>query len=73
MLLELRDTSFRTEADVLDVLSLPVLAIGAVRRDRRREECAAQRRRLAVSAAGVACVAGAGYVTWTLKLWNSLI
>jgi len=72
VLLELRDQSFRTEADVLDVLSLPVLATVPYIQT-AAEKVRAQRRRMLVSAAGVTCVAAAGYVAWTLKLWNSLL
>lgn len=72
VLLELRDKSFRTEADVLDVLSLPVLATVPYI-ETAAEKVRGQRRRMAISVAGVTCVAVAGYVTWTLKLWNSLL
>lgn len=70
--LELRDASFRTEADVLEVLALPVLAM-VPRVHTAAELASAQRRRMAFSAVGVLGLAVAGYVTWTLKLWNSLI
>ena len=71
-LLELRDASFRSDTDVLEVLALPVLASvprieGAADRSEKR------RRRLMVSLATATCVVAAAYVTWTLKLWNSLI
>ena len=72
VLLELRDKSFRTEADVIDALSLPVLAtvpyVETASETRRRE-----RRQLAMSLSGAACVAVAGYVAWSLKLWKSLL
>lgn len=71
-LLELRDKSFRSEADVLDVLSLPVLAtvpyIQTVSEKSRQ-----QRRRLLVSLGGATCMAVAGYVAWSLKLWKSFL
>lgn len=68
-LLELRDRSFRTEADVLDVLELPVLAVvpfvaDDVYRRRRR------RRQFALSAAAVGAVAGGAYVGWSMQLWR---
>jgi polysaccharide chain length determinant protein (PEP-CTERM system associated) len=72
VLLELRDKSFRTEADVLDVLSLPVLATVPYI-ETAAEKVRGQRRRMAVSAAGVTCLAVAGYVAWTLKLWKSVL
>ena len=71
-LLELRDKSFRTEADVLDTLSLPVLAMVPYV-ETAGEKVRGQRRRLAVSLGGAACMAVAGYVAWSLKLWKSLL
>jgi polysaccharide chain length determinant protein (PEP-CTERM system associated) len=71
-LLELRDTSFRTQADVLDVLALPVLALIPLietAADRKR----AWRRRLIVSSAVVLAGAAAGYVVWSMKLWNYIV
>lgn len=70
--LEVRDSSFRTEADVLDVLALPVLALVPYvesRDDLDRE----RRRRLWLSGAvGVAVLAGS-YVFWTLELWKHIV
>jgi polysaccharide chain length determinant protein (PEP-CTERM system associated) len=70
--LEFRDKSFRTEVDVLTVLSLPVLAVVPKIVD-VAEQGRMRTRRLAFSALGVVCLAGAGYLTWTLKLWQSVI
>lgn len=71
-LLELRDQSFRSDADILEVLAMPVLA--AVPHVVTAEEAAGLRRRRAIfSAVGVVCVMYASYLTWSLKLWNSLI
>lgn len=72
LLIEVRDTSFRSESDVLEVLTLPVLAsvptiIDPVRSAKERKQ------RAALQALGVTCLAGAGYLTWTLQLWKSLI
>jgi polysaccharide chain length determinant protein (PEP-CTERM system associated) len=70
--LEFRDTSYHTDADVLEVLALPVLASVpriATAEDARRQS----RRRMAMSVAGVVGVTVAGYITWLLKLWTSLI
>lgn len=70
-LLEDKDESFRTNAEIVDLLGLPVLAsvpyiaTTAVRAQRRR-------RTLWLSVAGAVCLFGVCYVTWTLKLWNSL-
>jgi uncharacterized protein involved in exopolysaccharide biosynthesis len=70
--LEFRDKSFRTDADVLSALTLPVLAV--VPRIVDAAEAARLRtRRLVFSAIGAICVVGAGYLTWSLQLWKSLI
>ena len=70
-LLELRDKSFWTESDVIDVLALPVLAtVPYVATAAEKERL--KRRLIAASVGGTACVAIASYVTWSLKLWNSL-
>ncbi len=69
MLLEMRDTSFRTEAEVLDVLVLPVLALVPfveTETDRKR----VRRRRLMVSSAVVLAGTAAGYVFWAMQLWK---
>jgi polysaccharide chain length determinant protein (PEP-CTERM system associated) len=71
-LLELRDQSFRSDSDVLQVLALPVLAT-VPRIETTAEKVRNRRRRAALSLAGATCLVVAGYVTWTLKLWNSLI
>lgn len=71
LLLELRDKSFRTDTDVLEVLMLPVLA-AVPRVETASERMRNQRRRLVASLTGVAGVVVAGYVTWALKLWNNV-
>ena len=71
-LLELRDSSFRHERDVLDVLALPVLAVVPYvenSHDRARRF----RQRLLVTAGLVMAVAAAGYVTWTMELWRHIV
>ncbi len=72
LFLELRDSSYRSDADVVEVLSLPVLALvpPVFDEDRNQRE---RKRRLMLSAAGIVCLAGMGFVTWALKLWNSVI
>ena len=70
--LEFKDKSFRTDLEVLTALSLPVLAVVPKIID-EAEQRRARTRRLAFSAIGIACVVGAGYVTWALKLWKSVI
>jgi uncharacterized protein involved in exopolysaccharide biosynthesis len=71
-LLEFRDRSFRTDADVMEVLGLPVLA-SVPRVETKLDKLRKRRRRVVYSLAGVTSLVVAGYVTWTLKLWNSLI
>ncbi len=70
-LLELRDKSFWNEVDVLDVLALPVLATVPYVAT-AAEKARGQRRRMAATVGGAACVTLLGYVAWSLKLWNSL-
>lgn len=70
--LEIKDASFRNEADVLEVLSVPVLII-VPRIVTASEERQRHRHRLLMSAAGMASLAVAGYLTWSLQLWKSLI
>jgi hypothetical protein len=72
VLLEIRDKSFRTESEVLDVVGLPVLAT-VPRIVTVAERHRARRRRLAWSLGGATCVAAAGYVFWSMQLWRSLI
>ena len=72
LFLELRDSSYRSDADVIEVLSLPVLALVPSIVDEARQQ-GERKRRLVLSAVGLVCLAGMGYVTWALKLWNSVI
>ena len=70
--LEFKDSSFRTEADLVRLLAVPVLALvpfveTAVERKRR------MRRLMAVSAAGVVLFACAGYVFWHMRLWTVMV
>lgn len=70
--LEFKDSSFRTDADVLEVLSIPVLIM--VPHLFTTEETRAQRRRLLLaSTLGMVCAAVAGYLSWSLQLWKSII
>jgi polysaccharide chain length determinant protein (PEP-CTERM system associated) len=71
LLLELRDASFRSESDVIESLSLPVLAlvpylVPASERRRRLTRTV-----LKGSLATVTLI-GAGYVFWTMRLWQFL-
>ncbi|HKY21198.1 MAG TPA: GNVR domain-containing protein [Vicinamibacterales bacterium] len=68
---ELRDSSFRTEDDVVTVLALPVLAripMMVTELDLSRRH----RRRLVMSTAGVTAFLGAGALVWKLGVLNSL-
>lgn len=70
--LEFKDASFRSDAEVLDVLGMPVLA--SIPRVWTADEQKQHRTRtLALSLAGALCLAGLGYVAWTLQLWKSLV
>jgi polysaccharide chain length determinant protein (PEP-CTERM system associated) len=71
-LMEYRDSSFRTDVDVVNLLSLPVLAV-VPQIVTRAEQRRAKRRRLMLSMAGtlVFVVVGGG-LFWYLKLWNYL-
>lgn len=71
-MLELRDASFRTDTDVLEVLGLPVLAI-VPRVYTTAEVTRARKRKMAFSAVGGLGLVAAGYLTWSMKLWNSII
>jgi polysaccharide chain length determinant protein (PEP-CTERM system associated) len=68
---EVRDSSFRTEDDVVSVLGLPVLGripdiVTAVERQR------GQRRRLAMSGVAAAAMMGGAAVIWKLGVLNGL-
>ncbi len=72
LLLELRDTSFRSDTDVMDVLGIPVLA--SVPYTETAAETATRLRRARLIAGVSACaVVVMAYVTWTMKLWKSLV
>lgn len=70
--LEVRDKTFRTEGDVLDTLSLPVLAMVPYV-ETVSEKARGQRRRLVTMLGSATCAAVVGYVAWSMKLWNSLL
>lgn len=68
---ELRDSTFRTEAEVLDVLALPVLAIVPLVPD-AADLARTRSRRLVVAAVAGFGALSAGYVFWTLQLWKHI-
>lgn len=69
LLLVLKDSSLRSEADVFQSLSLPVLATIPLVEVAADVE-AARRRRMLVSGAAALAVAAGAYVTWALRLWK---
>jgi polysaccharide chain length determinant protein (PEP-CTERM system associated) len=71
-LLEVKDSSFRTDSDVLEALELPVLA-SVPFIESASDRTRGRRRRLMLSFAGAVCLAGMCYMTWTLQLWKGLI
>jgi hypothetical protein len=70
-LMFLRDTTFHSEADVLDVLSLRVLALVPLVVDDAELRRRSRRRLLMGAVAGIAVVS-AGSVAWSLQLWKFL-
>ena len=71
-LLEFSDASFRSEAEIVEVLGMPVLAALPF-----IETAAAKRRkiwrRVLVSAAAIAVTTGAAYAFWLLRLWKVVV
>jgi hypothetical protein len=68
-LLELRDSSFRTEAEIATLLTLPVLALIPVV-ETPADVTARSRRRVLASVAGLVVVSVCGYVFVAMKLWR---
>lgn len=71
-LLELRDATYRSEADVLDALALPVLASVPLVETASETARRVRRQRL-VSAAAASAVVVAGIVFWTMRLWTQFL
>jgi uncharacterized protein involved in exopolysaccharide biosynthesis len=70
-LMELMNSSFRTSADVIEVLKLPVVALVpfvAIESDRRKVRL----HRWLASTAAVLMTAVAGYGFWALQLWKHI-
>jgi polysaccharide chain length determinant protein (PEP-CTERM system associated) len=70
-LLELKETSFRSESDVVESLLIPVLALVphvATAEERRRRKL----RGVLKGTLATATAAGAGYVFWSQRLWQFL-
>jgi polysaccharide chain length determinant protein (PEP-CTERM system associated) len=72
LLLELRDTSFRRESDVHEVLKLPVVAL-VPRVESVAELLSIRRRAVWSSAAAMTFFAASGYVFWSMKLWKFVV
>jgi polysaccharide chain length determinant protein (PEP-CTERM system associated) len=67
----IRDTTFHSEADVLDVLRLPVLALVPLVVDDAQKK-AARRRRMVLSGVVATTIVAIGAVTWKMELWRFL-
>jgi uncharacterized protein involved in exopolysaccharide biosynthesis len=67
-----RDTTFHSEADVLDVLRLPVLALVPLVVDAEQVRRRRRRRMVVASLVGVAVLAG-GVVAWQMQLWRFVV
>jgi hypothetical protein len=65
----IRDTSFHTEADVLEVLALPVLATVPFVVD-KAEVIRRRRLRLIVGSVVAVVSVSAGCVAWVMQLWK---
>jgi polysaccharide chain length determinant protein (PEP-CTERM system associated) len=72
VLLELRDSSFRNEVDVYEVLALPVLALVPHVYSEEYLRRARWRHRLATAGA-VVLMGASGYLFWALKLWKHIV
>ena len=70
--LEIRDSSFASERDIHEVLSLPVLALVPYL-STEKERDRARRQRLAFTACAIAFFGVSGYVFWAMKLWKHVI
>jgi protein tyrosine kinase modulator len=72
LFLELRDSSFRSESDVHEVLKLPVVAL-VPRVESAVEILAGKRRAIWSSALAMTFFAVSGYVFWSMKLWKFVV
>jgi capsular polysaccharide biosynthesis protein len=72
MLMEYRDLSFRTDNEVVSVLSLPVLAAIPLMMTKAEKRKARRRRVRVIAAAATTCVITAVLLVWRLDLWARL-
>jgi len=71
-LVEYRDTTMRSEADVVGAIDLPLLVLVPMvttEADRRRQ----RRRRLIVSVAAIGLCVATGALFWVLRLWKFIV
>jgi polysaccharide chain length determinant protein (PEP-CTERM system associated) len=70
---EYRDSSFRTDTEVVRVLSLPVLAVVPLVTTKAEARRRKRRYRLATVGGTLVFLVVAATLTWTLKLWNYVV
>ena len=68
----LRDTTFRSEADIAQTLALPVLAMVPYVENDDDKRRAHRRKRMKMMTIGVATTA-AVYMFWTMELWKHVV
>jgi uncharacterized protein involved in exopolysaccharide biosynthesis len=69
---EIRDSTYRSESDVLDALALPVLT-SVPHVETAAESMRRIRRRRLVSAATASVMVATGIVFWSMRLWTQLL
>jgi polysaccharide chain length determinant protein (PEP-CTERM system associated) len=72
VLLEFKDSTYRSESDVLDALALPVLAVVPLV-ETAAETAQRLRRRKQISMVAASAVAICGYVFWSMRLWTQFL
>lgn len=72
-LLEYRDTTFKTDGDIVSTLALPVLAVVPVMLTTDERRRASRVRLVAWSAAGVLALCAGGLAAWKLQLVEMLV
>ena len=73
MLMEYRDSSFRTDSEVVSVLSLPVLAVIPVMMTTAEKRKVKRRRVRVVAAAATTSIIAAVLLAWRFDLWNRFL
>jgi polysaccharide chain length determinant protein (PEP-CTERM system associated) len=72
-LAEYRDSAFRTETEVVQVLSLPVLAVVPLLTTKAEARRHRRRHRLLAAGGTFVFLLVAAALTWTLQLWNYVV